>query len=452
MWMPRQLLQALPVLAGLLGCGHALAQGSSQGGTAPAPLTTEAGLAIESGSGRVVTLRSAAANVFIADPKVAEVRPASATSLFVFGVGPGRTTLAAMNSAGQLIAQYEVTVRPSGFNAAEAQAAVSRLISTSRVRVQPQGRGLLLSGMVNSPAEAAQAVAIVRGYLGENQSVENQLTIQSTMQVTLRVRIAEMSRSVVQNLGINWQTLGQIAVVGTLSPLALRGAGGIAFDGVIDALAQDNLARILAEPNLTVLSGQPASFLVGGEFPIPVSQREGQVNVEFKKYGIALAFLPTVFSDGRINLHVSPEVSQLTNQGAVQLNAGNSSIQIPALTVRRAETTVELGSGQTFAIAGLLQDEVNHSVTRFPFLAEIPVLGPLFRSNGFQRRETELVILVTPVLVRPVSDPTALRLPTDGYTPPSDFERILQGRQASRGQSVRPARVRIPGEAGFIVQ
>jgi pilus assembly protein CpaC len=452
MWKPRSFAQALPVLAGLLGCGNALAQAPSGPGAVPAPSGTQSTLAIESGSGRVLTLRSAAANVFVADPKVAEVRPASATSLFVFGVGPGRTTVAAMNAAGQLIAQYEVTVQPSAFNAAEAQSAIARLIPTGRIRVQSHGRGLLLSGAVNSPADAAQAVAIARGFLGENQSVENQLSVQSTMQVTLRVRIAEMSRSVVQNLGINWQTLGTIAVTGTLSPLAARGAGSINFVGVIDALAQDNLARVLAEPNLTVLSGQPASFLVGGEFPIPVSQREGQVNVEFKKYGISLSFLPTVFSDGRINLHVSPEVSQLTNQGAVQLIAGTSSIQIPALTVRRAETTVELGSGQTFAIAGLLQDEVTHSVSRFPFLAEIPVLGPLFRSNAFQRRETELVILVTPILARPVSDATALRLPTDGYTPPTDFERILQGRQVSRGQGTRPARVRIPGEAGFIVQ
>jgi pilus assembly protein CpaC len=426
-------------------------------------------LTIESGSGRVITLRGAATNVFVADPKVAEVRPASPTSLFVFGVGAGRTTVAAMDTAGHLIAQYEVTVQPSLFGATQAQAAIARLMPGSRVMAQAQAKGLLLSGQVNSPADAAQAVAIARGYLGDNQTVENQLTVQSTMQVTLRVRIAEMSRQVVQNLGINWQALGTIGNIGKLPALSLVAnaaaatacvAGppgsvacqGVGFNGVIDALAQDNLAHILAEPNLTVMSGQPASFLVGGEFPIPVAQQQGQVTIEFKKFGISLAFLPTVFSDGHINLHVSPEVSQLTNQGAVQLTAGNSTLQIPALTVRRAETTVELGSGQSFAIAGLLQDDATQGVSGLPFLDDIPVLGALFRSNSFQHKQTELVILVTPFIARPVSDTASLHLPTDGFTPPTDLERILFARQVGRSQPGPPVRMRIPGDAGFIVQ
>src|SRR6185312_9981049 len=240
---------------------------------------------------------------------------------------------------------------------------------------------------------------------------------------------AEVSREVVRNLGINWQAIGSIGSIGKFpaltfaanaatAPSCLANASaclGASFNGVIDALAQDNLAHILAEPNLTVMSGQPASFLVGGEFPIPVAQQQGQVTIEFKKFGISLAFLPTVFSDGHINLHVSPEVSQLTNQGAVQLTAGNSTLQIPALTVRRAETTVELGSGQSFAIAGLLQDDATQGVSGLPFLDDIPVLGALFRSNSFQHKQTELVILVTPFIARPVSDTATLHLPTDGF-------------------------------------
>ncbi len=426
-------------------------------------------LTIEAGSGRVITLGGAASNVFVADPKVAEVRPASPTSLFVFGVGAGRTTVAAMDNAGRLVAQYEITVQPSLFGAMEAQSAISRLMPGSRVKAQAQAKGVLLSGQVNSAADAAQAVAIARGYLAESQSVENQMTIQSTVQVTLRVRIAEVSRQVVRNLGINWQALGSIGSIGRFpalsfvanaatAPACLAGPPGIAaclgagFNGVIDALAQDNLAHILAEPNLTVLSGQTASFLVGGEFPIPVGQQQGQVTIEFKKYGINLAFLPTVFSDGRINVHVSPEVSQLTNQGAVQLTAGNSTIQIPALTVRRAETTVELGSGQSFAIAGLLQDNGQQGVSGLPFLKDIPVLGALFRSNSFQRNETELVILITPFIVKPVDDIAALHAPTDGFTLATDLERILLARQVGRSQSGLPVRTRIPGDAGFIVQ
>ena len=412
----------------------------------PIPPARHNGMSLDAGSGQVVTLPGAATNVFVADPKVVEVRPASASSLFVFGVGAGRTTVAAMDSAGNLIAQYEITVHPSTFGASEAQAAIARLMPGSRVRAQPQPKGLVLGGQVNTPAEAAQAVAIARGYIADNQLVENQITV----------------------LGINWQALGTIGSIGKLPALALNANAallplclgapaslacqGVGFNGVIDALAQDNLAHILAEPNLTVISGQPASFLVGGEFPIPVAQQQGQISVEFKKYGITLAFLPTVYSDGRINLHVSPEVSELTNQGAVQLAAGNSTLQIPALIVRRAETTVELGSGQSFAIAGLLLNDLKNGTNGLPFLENIPVLGALFKSNAYQHNETELVIVVTPFVAKPVDDVAALRLPTENMAPPTDLERILIGRQVGLSKAGETVRMRIPGDAGFIVQ
>jgi pilus assembly protein CpaC len=225
---------------------------------------------------------------------------------------------------------------------------------------------------------------------------------------------------------------------------------------LIDALAQDELIHVLAQPNLTAISGETASFLVGGEFPIPVAQQNNTVTIEFKQFGVSLAFMPTVASDGRITLKVRPEVSQLTNQGAVQLSAGNSTIQVPALTVRRAETTVQLGSGQSFAIAGLLQDVANITGNSVPILGDLPILGALFRSDNFQRNETELVIVVTPYLVRPVSDATALRLPTDGWQPPNDLERILLLRQSARppteGETSSLSTRRIPGMAGFVVQ
>ena len=455
-----------------LGClvnnGRAIAQ-------RPVASTTQGMLTLTAGSGQVITFPSAAANVFVADPKVADVHPASSTSLFVFGVGVGQTTVAALDAGGHLISQYEVTVQPSAFGAQQAQAAIARMMPGSRVKAQAQATGLLLSGRVDSPEEAAQALAIARGYLGEHQTVQNQLTVQSTIQVTLRVRVAEMSRQVVKNLGINWQALGSIGTIGKVPALSLVANGattagcvglaniigapvggtacqGVGFNGVIDALAQDNLAHVLTEPNLTVMSGQTASFLVGGEFPIPIGQQNGSITIEFKKYGITLAFLPTVFNDDRINLHVSPEVSQLTNQGAVQLTAGNSTIQVPALLVRRAETTVELGSGQSFAIAGLLQDNTTDSKNGLPYLGDVPVLGSLFRTDSFDRTQTELVILVTPFIVRPVNDEAALHLPTDGVTPPSDLERVFLARQVGRSSPGLPAPSRIPGDAGFIVQ
>jgi len=195
------------------------------------------------------------------------------------------------------------------------------------------------------------------------------------------------------------------------------------------------------------------SFLVGGEFPIPVAQQNNSTSIEFKQYGVSLAFIPTVSSAGRINMKVRPEVSALSSQGAVVLSAANSSIQVPALTVRRAETTVDLASGQSFAIAGLLQDSTQLNGSAVPFLGEIPIIGALFRSDGFQRNETELVIVVTPYLVRPASGPDTLKLPTDGWRPPSDLERVLQLRQSARPQpAAAAAPVHIPGDAGFIVQ
>ncbi len=443
-----------------------LVDGDGAAAQTPVSVAVRGTLAIEVGSGEVITFPSAAANIFVADPKVADVHAASPTSLFVFGVGVGRTTVAALDNLGHLISQYEVTVRPSLFEATSAQAAIVSSMPGSTVKVQAQARGLLLSGHVQTPEDAAQAVAIAHGFLAENQTVQNDLTVQSTIQVTLRVRVAEMSRQVIKNLGINWQALGTIGSIGNLPALTLNAnvdtviclgalgplCPGGNLNGIIDALAQDNLARILTEPNLTVMSGQTASFLVGGEFPIPVGQQGGQITIEFKKYGVTLTFLPTVFSDGRINIHVTPEVSQLTTQGAVQFTAGNSSIQVPALLVRRAETTVELGSGQSFAIAGLLQDNLSQGVSGLPFLTDIPVLGAAFRTDSFSRTQTELVIVVTPVLVKPVDSDAALHLPTDKQTMPSDLERILLQRQVGKPQSVVPVQLQIPGDAGFVVQ
>ena len=421
--------------------------------------STPAALPLEAGSGRVLQLPAAASNIFVADPKIAEVRPASATSLFIFGVAAGRTTVAAMDSAGHTVAQYSVVVHASTFAANEAEATVARLVSNGHFKVTPEAKGLLLTGNVPSPAEAAQAVSILHGFLSEGQTVDNQLTIHSGTQVNLRVRIVEMNRSVSRALGVNWQEMGSLGSFTTNYALASTGVGAASgFLGIgskdvnvlIDALAQDNLVRTLAEPNLTVLSGEQGSFLVGGEFPIPVAQQNNTTTVEFKNYGVALRFVPTVLSDGRISLHVSPEVSALTTNGAVNFSASNSSISIPALTVRRAETSVELGSGQTFALAGLLQDSVTTTSNGIPFLGDVPILGALFRSSSFQRQETELVILITPYVVRPVDDQAKIVAPGAHFVAPNDLERILLLREQGARTPVIPAS--IPGQAGFVVQ
>ena len=465
-----KILRNIAIAATLTGLPvTALSQTQAAGAVAAVTAADHAPLLLEAGTGRVVSLRAAAANVFVADPKIAEVRPASAASLFVFGVAAGHTTVAALDSGGHTIAQYDVTVQPSAFGAMQAQSMISRLVAGSRVKVEPQAKGMLLSGVVGSAADAAQAVAIAKGYLSDTQTVENQISITSPIQVTLRVRVAEISREVIRNLGVNWQNLSSIGRIGLVPALTFNvnnnplscgvSSGGSAgqavcpgsnFNGVIDALAQDNLARILAEPNLTVMSGQSASFLVGGQFPIPIEQQNNAISIDYKSFGVSLTFLPTVYSDGRINLHVAPEVSKLSNQNAVQIAAGSSTLVVPSLTVSRAETTVELGSGQTFAIAGLLQTEHTQGNSGIPVAGDIPVLGSLFRDNSFDKKETELVIVVTPFIVRPVNDPSAIHLPTDGYTMPREADRLLLMKQVGLGQPAVP--VRIPGSAGFVVQ
>ena len=437
-------------------------------------------LTINAGMGQVLRLAGPAANVFVADPKVAEVRPASPTTLFVFGVGPGRTTVAALDMAGHTVGDFDLTVLPSAYGAAATGASIAGALPGSSVLAAATANGMGLGGTVRSPADADRAARIALGFAGPHGTVQDDMTVETGTTVNLRVRIVEMSRDVTRQIGINWSALAQLgkyAAIGltTANILPSTGlptstiAGGYNFptpghaldiNGVIDALAQDQLVHVLAEPNLTAISGEPASFLVGGEYPIPVADQNNSVSIEFKQYGVSLAFVPTVHTDGRITMKVRPEVSSLTNQGAVTLPAGSNSIQVPALLVRRAETTVELGSGQSFAIAGLLQDSTTLVGNGLPFAGDLPILGALFRSDSFQRNETELVIVVTPYIVRPVSNPERLQVPGGkDWRPPNDLERILllrqSGRQAANGPHPDLASSgvpHVPGDAGFVVQ
>jgi pilus assembly protein CpaC len=225
---------------------------------------------------------------------------------------------------------------------------------------------------------------------------------------------------------------------------------------IVDALERDGLVNVLAEPNLTALSGETASFLAGGEFPVPVGQDNDQIQIEFKQFGVSLAFTPTVLTANRISLRVRPEVSDLSDKGAIRVR----DLTIPALSTRRAETTVELGSGQSFAIGGLISNSTRSNLEKVPGLGDLPVLGALFRSNGFRRSETELVIIVTPYLVAPVSAPQVLATPLDGLEDPSDLERLIQGSIADGAP--RPGAVpplsrttttthRLAGPAGFML-
>jgi pilus assembly protein CpaC len=436
-------------------------------------------ISLEAGGGQVVALSAPVTNVFVANPKVADARPASPTSLFIFGVGPGQTVVAALDATGNPVAIVHVSVSASGFAARQAMAALARLLPGAQVHIAQEANGLLLTGTVATPADAARAVAVARGYAAAGDAVDNQIVVRASTQVTLQVRIVQMSRSVSDQLGINWSALGTIGSIGAIGAgVAATGGGAVALatnglipakalsnagnyslqsvniSGALDALAQDGLVRILAEPNLTVMSGKKASFLVGGEFPVPIpAGTTGGVSITYKNFGVSLNFRPTVFSDGRISIHVAPEVSEISSANAVTISAGqgsNATFVVPSLTVSRAETTVQLGSGQSFAIGGLLQDTINDGANGVPNISNIPILGALFRNDTFNRQQTELVIIVTPIIVRPVDDPAALHVPAENFKAPSDLDRLLRMRQIETKDPSAPRH--IPGDAGFIVQ
>jgi len=439
---------------------------SLQAQTKPASNTTHPiHVDLEAGTGRLIETPGGTTDIFVADPKIADVRPSSATSVFMLGVAPGHTSVAVLDKDGHPGANFDVTVLPSAFNATGASSAIARALPGSHIHVEAAPKGLVLTGQVANPGMSETAQGIAHSYLSDGQDVENRLMVASPQQVGLRVRIAEMSRSVTNALGINWSAVGRlgsnagqpfmIGLTTATSTSSITGATSSTFnigianqlDALINALASENLVRVLAEPNLTAMSGETASFLAGGEFPIPVGQSNNTITIDFKQYGVALAFSPTVVSNHQIRLRVRPEVSELTQQGAVQISAGNATISVPALTVRRADTTVELGSGQSFAIAGLLQYNAQTMASFVPMLGDVPVIGELFRSDGFQRNETELVIIVTPYLVSPLDDPSTLRTPGESSTLGGDIDRLIALRQGRSGQ---PAH-RVAGSAGFVM-
>jgi len=480
------LLQTLRLSAActlLLGSAALLPAGAAHAQTDPATATTSAAspatpppapffgsIAVQAGSGRIVVLPHPVASIFAADPAVAEVRPASPTSVFVFGKGVGATTLVATDQNGNTIASYAISVGPSSFPADRLAVQAPSSAPDGDVTAESEPGGMIVRGTVQTP-EQAEAVMNQAKTISPNGTLINNLQVAEPIQVELKVRIAYMSRSVTRQLGIDWGSalasgfdIGKFNFkgdTGTASPsisgttpgtLGVTFPGGT-FEGIIDALASDNLAHIVAEPTLTTLSGTQANFLAGGQFPVPVSSGVSNgvdtISVEFKNFGVQLSFTPTVFSDGRIALQVEPQLSQLSNANSVSESTGlNSAIVVPALTVQAASTTVILGSGQGMAIAGLLEDSSNQTDNAVPGLGEVPGLGALFRGDSFQRQQQELVITVTPYLVDPAGNPGALASADDGWTPPNDLQRIL----LLRDSGAVTGTTTIPGDAGFMVQ
>jgi pilus assembly protein CpaC len=394
-------------------------------------------LRMEVGKGRLMRLSHPARTMFIADPKIADVQVKSPTLVYVIGKAPGSTTFFALDAKEQMVANISVNV---GFDEGRLRELLRQQAPESRVEVTAANGALILTGKVGSPAEGEDVLRIANLFVqGEDKDkpgqIINRLTIETPTEVYLSVRIAEVNRQATKELGFNWENFGSVGDAGGFlgnsqgadflsndgKRVFTRPAGafgaivggifnpakGLDINLMLTALHEKNLVNILAEPNLTAKSGEPAFFLAGGEYPIPVPQAQGQTTIEYKKYGVSLSFVATILNGGRISLNVRPEVSELTTTGAITL--GN--VTVPALTTRQAETTVDLASGQSFAIAGLMQNSVNQDLKKMPGLGDVPVLGQLFRSKTFQRKESELVIIVTPYLVKPTS--RRLALPTD---------------------------------------
>jgi pilus assembly protein CpaC len=445
-------------------------------------------------SGKLIEFPQPARSVFIADPTIADIQVTSPTNVIVFGRKPGRTSLFAIGSDDKPIAAIQVDV---DYQLADIRRLVHDEVPDARIQLASTAAGIVMTGTVPTDDAAEKLRAAVKRYLGEGQELVNRLAVSGPAQVNLRVRVAEVRRSVTKQLGFNWQAVvstgsfafglatGTPSFIGGGMPLhpppaiqnlitplnTLNNASAApnqAFtnlntsratvNSLIDALAEEGLVTVLAEPNLTTTSGQVASFLAGGEFPIPVAQTgtagtNAAITIEFKQFGVSLDFVPTVVSSDRISIKVRPEVSELSTNGAITEN----NLTIPAITVRRAETTIQLGSGQSFAIAGLIQNGTNTDINKFPGLGDVPVLGALFRSSNFQRSETELVIIVTPYIVSAVSDGASLKTPADGLAPANDVDRILlqrltKGAPPGIAPPIGASGAKLHGDAGFIYE
>ena len=409
-------------------------------------------MSLEENTAEIMKLDAEVTEIFVANPDIADIQLTSPKVVYVFGKKPGVTTVFATDAEGNTVLELELEIT---HNLRQLNNIIRGAYPDERVRVQSSPAGIVLSGTVTNSQTAKNIENIATRYLGANQLIVNNMNVAQPTQVYLKVKIAEVRRNVLDVLNINWAsaikganpklTFGILTgrnpiaaanIVGDafsrdqgLSSIGLRHRGNTDITGLIDALDKESLASILAEPNLVCMSGRTASFLAGGEFPFPVPQGDNNTTIEFKEFGISLSFTPTVLSNNLINLRVRPEVSELSLENSIQLQVSQTggSFRIPSIVTRRAETSVELGSGDSLAIAGLFSRSMKNSLSEFPGLADVPVLGALFRSSEFQRDETELVIIVTVYTVNPVKEED-LSLPTDGLMHAHHMGTILMKR------------------------
>lgn len=426
--------------------------------TAAQAQSAEKQLTLSIGEAQQINLGSPVTDVVVADPRVADVDITSNKKLYIFAKGPGMTDVVATDSAGRTVYRAKVLV---GGNLSSLDQLLKFAMPDSDIQVTTMNNVVLLTGTVAQPGEAAEAqdlanalVATAGGGNVSGTTVINRIKTATPLQVMLQVRVAEVNRSLSKEISGNVRGADS-GVDGAGAPYffgvgrgrditsggsvtfpdgsnIVAGIGrlfGIDVEAAFDLAERNGLTSTLANPNLTTVSGETAEFLAGGSFPVITSSNNGP-SVTYQSYGVNLTYTPVVLADGRISLRIRTEVSDISEQGAVRLG-GQS---VPATTNRMTETTVELGSGQSMMIAGLLSNQLGSSVDKMPGVADIPVLGALFKSNGWRRSETELMIVVTPYLVKPVSD-SEIRLPTDGINSIDDAQRVIMGKITDKTKS-----------------
>jgi pilus assembly protein CpaC len=372
------------------------------------------------GKSVVIDLPEDATDILVSNPAIADAVIRTSRRIYIIGVAVGETNIFLFGDGNRQLAQFEVVV---GRDVVGLQSLLDRMLPTSAIEVEGVNEGIVISGSVRSAQEAAQAETLAAQFVGGG-TVVNLLQISGSDQVNIRVVIAELQRNALKEFGIDAEALleqGSVAISGEglLGGFSNIGGGSDSVSVLVNMLNEQGVMRTLAEPNLTAISGGNAEFLVGGEIPITVGRDEqGIPIVDFKEYGVKLNFTPVVISGGRISLEIETEISEIDESVRIGVDGP------PGLRTRRAQTTVELPSGGSIAIGGLLQDNISQSVTGVPGLMDLPVLGTLFRSSSFQRSQSELVILVTPYTVDPVAT-SALQRPDQNFTPASDTQQIF---------------------------
>jgi pilus assembly protein CpaC len=450
---------------GWLAGGAAMCPGAALATDAAVPAVdlegSESGLRfVPLGVGKsvVIDLPRDVKDVLVADPTIANAVVRSTRRAYLIGVKVGQTNVFFFDADGQQIAGFDIAVKRD-LNGI--RAALRQTLAGSDIRVEGVGDGVVLSGAVASPLEAQQAYDLAGRLVGDPAKVVNGIVVRGRDQVMLKVTVAEVQRDVIKQLGINLNgSLGYGSTVldfNTSNPFSAFGSalsntaattgwvnganpftntmfpGKNSVAATIQAMERAGVIRTLAEPNLTAISGETANFLAGGEFPVPAglscdpATRSCQTTVQFKKFGVGLGFTPVVLSEGRISLKVMTEVSELSNEGALTLVQVGQSLTIPSLRTRRAETTVEIPSGGALAMAGMIQEQTKQQINGVPGLMQVPVLGTLFKSRDYVNRQSELMVLVTPFIVRAVAQKDLSR-PDDGFADASDPESVLMGK------------------------